>query len=164
MKDKKYGSELQAEELGSLLLKIGKSVSTAESCTGGNIAHKITLVPGSSAYYKGGVVAYANEVKSGLLGVCQSSIMEHGAVSRSVVEQMAEGVRTLAGADLAVATSGVAGPGGGTPEKPVGTVWIAATNGKSVLSECFHFEGGRAEIIEKTTEKAIFLVKSIADK
>jgi len=164
MEDKERGSVAQAKELGRLLLNIGKSVSTAESCTGGNIAHKITSVPGSSSYYKGSVVAYANEVKSGVLGVSMETIMKHGAVSREVVEQMAEGVRRLMGTDLAVATSGVAGPGGGTAEKPVGTVWIAAINGIEVQSECFHFGGTRAEIIEKSTEMAIFMLKSIADK
>ena len=102
------------------------TVCTAESCTGGNIAHQITLVAGSSAYYVGGVVSYANEVKINTLGVPAEYIEQNGAVSKPVVEAMAMGVRKITNSDYSIATSGIAGPGGGSAEKPVGTVWMAS--------------------------------------
>ena len=105
----------------------GLTVATAESCTGGSVAARLTSVPGSSRAVVGGVVAYDNRVKTSLLGVPEALLTEHGAVSEAVVRAMAEGVRSRLGADVGVATSGVAGPGGGTPEKPVGTVWIAVS-------------------------------------
>src|SRR5207253_2793723 len=99
--------------------------ATAESCTGGMIGEMLTAVPGSSAYYLGGVISYANEVKVRVLGVSEETLLQHGAVSRSCVEEMAQGVRRLTGATWGVAVSGVAGPDGGTPDKPVGTVHVA---------------------------------------
>ncbi len=119
--------------LGKLLKSKGKTVSVAESCTGGFISHLFTKVPGSSVYFMGGVVSYDNSVKINVLGVKPETIEAHGAVSEETVSQMAEGVRTLMKTDYAVATSGVAGPDGGTPEKPVGTLWIAcAMEGRTV--------------------------------
>ena len=114
-----------SERIGDLLRSANQTLSTAESCTGGMIAHKITAVSGCSDYYKGSVVSYCNDVKMNQLGVSQSDLESHGAVSRPVVEQMAGGVRNLLATDYALATSGIAGPGGGTPEKPVGTIYIA---------------------------------------
>ncbi|MBW2423762.1 MAG: competence/damage-inducible protein A [Deltaproteobacteria bacterium] len=111
--------------VGAMLAERGLSVATAESCTGGLIAERITDVPGSSAYFRGGVVAYSNEAKASLLGVPEALLEAHGAVSEPVVRAMAEGARARFGSDLAVATSGISGPDGGTPEKPVGLVWIA---------------------------------------
>jgi nicotinamide-nucleotide amidase len=111
--------------VGAMLAERGLSVATAESCTGGLIAERITDVPGSSAYFRGGVVAYSNEAKASLLGVPEDLLEAHGAVSEPVVRAMAEGARERFGSDLAVATSGISGPDGGTPEKPVGLVWIA---------------------------------------
>ena len=136
--------ETVEKQFGEICLRKGVSVATAESCTGGYIAHLITSVPGSSAYFKGCVVAYANEVKEKILGVGGADIETWGAVSESVVRQMAEGVKQLMRVDYAVATSGVAGPDGGTTEKPVGTVWIAvAARSKNNCSKiCLFFYPG----------------------
>ena len=113
------------EELGSLLTEQGLTLVTAESCTGGLVAHRITNVPGSSAYYLGGVVVYSNEMKEALLGVRHETLLAHGAVSEETAREMARGARQRLGADLAVSVTGIAGPAGGTPEKPVGLVYIA---------------------------------------
>ena len=135
------------------------TVCTAESCTGGNIAHQITLVAGSSAYYVGGVVSYANEVKINTLGVPAEYIEKNGAVSKPVVEAMAIGVRKLMDADYSIATSGIAGPGGGSAEKPVGTVWMAVADRENVYSQLCNFSGNRAEVIEQATEAAFELFR-----
>lgn len=151
-----------AQEIHKLFSEKGYTLATAESCTGGNIAHNITLLPGSSAYYLGGVVSYANEVKINVLGVKKENIERDGAVSESVVREMSEGARRITGAEFAVATSGIAGPGGGSAEKPVGTVWISASSPTKNIAECHHFCGNRSEIIEKSTEKAFFMLLSLA--
>ena len=135
------------------------TISTAESCTGGNIAHQITLVAGSSAYYVGGVVSYANEVKINTLGVPAEHIQNHGAVSKPVVEAMATGVRRLMNTDYSIATSGIAGPGGGSVEKPVGTVWMAVADRENVYSRLCKFDGTRAEVISQATEAAFELFR-----
>lgn len=140
---------------GELLKKKGASVATAESCTGGNIAHLITSVAGSSEYFKGGVVAYSNEVKTNVLGVCADDIERYGAVSEPVVCQMAEGVKRLTGADYAMATSGVAGPGGGTEEKPVGTVWVAVATPERTFARKFVFSFTRERNVAKASVKAM---------
>ena len=114
------------EKVGELLKAKNFSLSTAESCTGGGIAALITSVPGSSEYFKGGIVAYSNEIKADLLHVSVETLAQYGAVSRETVVEMVKGAMKTLKTDCAVATSGIAGPGGGTPEKPVGTVWIAA--------------------------------------
>lgn len=132
---------------------------TAESCTGGNIAHQITLISGSSAYYLGGVVSYANEVKINTLGVPAECIKNYGAVSKQTVEAMAMGVRKLMNADYSIATSGIAGPGGGSAEKPVGTVWMAVADRENVYSQLCNFNGNRAEVIEQATEAAFELFR-----
>ncbi len=150
--------------ISRMLKEMGLTLSTAESCTGGNIAHLLTRHPGSSFFFKGGVIAYSNEVKQNVLGVNLQNIENHGAVSREVVEQMAQGVRKLLKTDIAVATSGVAGPGGGTPGKPVGTVWIAAANGEKTISRRFQFGNFRERNIEKATFAAIFLIKELVEK
>lgn len=133
-------------------------MGTAESCTGGRIANMITLIPGSSDYFAGGVVSYSNEVKRNVLGVSEDSLNLHGAVSREVVEQMALGAIHALGCDCAVATSGVAGPGGGTPQKPVGTVWIAAALKDRVVSECYHFGTIREQNIQQAADMALLML------
>lgn len=133
----------------------GLTCATAESCTGGNIAHRITSVPGSSESFLGGVVSYANAVKVGLLDVGKDTLKLHGAVSREVVEQMALGACRATGADCAMATSGIAGPGGGTPDKPVGTVWIAWAVQGHVESRLFRFPGNRERVIDRASTAAI---------
>ena len=153
-----------SEQLGGLLRSKGLLMGTAESCTGGRIANMVTLVAGSSDYFVGGVVSYTNEVKHNVLGVSEDSLRLHGAVSREVVEQMAQGaIRTL-GCDCSVATSGVAGPGGGSPEKPVGTVWIAAALKEQVVSHCYHFGTVRAENIQSAADSALTMLLELLQK
>ena len=147
--------------VGDLLKENGLMVATAESCTGGNIAHEFTLIPGSSEFFKGSVVAYSNEVKTTILQVSAESLVQYGAVSESVVEQMAEGVRKLLKADVAVATSGIAGPAGGTPEKPVGSVWIAVSSAKMTISRQFRFGSLREQNILRATQAALLMLKEI---
>ena len=132
------------------LLRLGKSLSTAESCTGGGIASRITAMPGASAYYKGGVVAYSNELKEKLLGVSHETLAEHGAVSEETVREMAEGIRKISGSDYAIATTGIAGPGGGTAEKPVGTVWTGIASAEKTVTKLLHLSDQRANVIERT--------------
>lgn len=147
--------------LGQLLETEGKTVATAESCTGGNIAHRITSISGSSAYFKGTVVAYANEVKTNVLQVSVDDLDRLGAVSQTVVEQMAQGVRRVLKSDVAIATSGIAGPTGGTPEKPIGTVWIAVCSADTVISREFHFGKLREQTIERATQAALIMLREI---
>lgn len=147
-----------AETLGERLSENGKTVATAESCTGGNIAHLITLVAGSSRYYKGSVVSYANEVKEKVLGVCAGDLQQYGAVSEEVVKQMAEGVKRLLKTDYAIATSGIAGPSGGSDEKPVGTVWIAVAGERGCVAEKFLFNTTRDNFMERTSNQAILML------
>lgn len=148
-------------EIGEMLRSRQLTMGTAESCTGGYIAHLITRVAGSSEYFCGGVVSYSNEVKHNILGVSEESLEQYGAVSRPVVEQMASGAIRVLGCDCAVATSGIAGPGGGTPGKPVGTVWIAAALKDKVMSECYHFGTEREENIRLAAETALKMLKDM---
>ena len=138
------GDETMESVVGRLLSERGLSVSTAESCTGGLIAERITDVPGSSAYFLGGVVAYSNAVKAELLGVPEAILEAEGAVSEPVVRAMAEGARARFGSDFDVATSGISGPGGGTAEKPVGLVWIALASAEGTHAESFVFQVDRS--------------------
>lgn len=147
-----------AGALGKMLVNRGLTLATAESCTGGNIAHEITAVPGSSAYYKGSIVAYSNEVKSQLLGVPQELLQQYGAVSEPVVKAMAQGLQRAMAVDCAIATSGIAGPDGGSADKPVGTVWMAVACGDRVVVECGNFKGSRTYIIERATQRAIMML------
>ncbi|MCQ2204355.1 MAG: CinA family protein [Bacteroidales bacterium] len=143
------------EQLGQLLVGKRLTLATAESCTGGNVAHKITSIAGSSVYYMGGVVSYSNEMKAEMLGVLETDIEKYGAVSEPVVRQMAQGIKRRVGTDCAIATSGIAGPGGGTIEKPVGTVWVAICTPRGVESKCLHLGTDRGENIEEATTQAI---------
>lgn len=139
----------------------GLTVATAESCTGGNIAHELTLIPGASDVVNGGVVSYSNKVKSDVLGVKMEDIESYGAVSIPVVRQMAEGAQRVTSSDVAVATSGIAGPGGGTAEKPVGTVCICARYGDRELYETARFNGSRERIINSATTRALILAAKL---
>jgi nicotinamide-nucleotide amidase len=142
-----------------MLSKAGKTLSAAESCTGGTISAMFTSVPGSSEYYLGSVTSYANSVKTGILGVSPEIIAEHGAVSSECVAAMAEGVRKLTGSDFSVATSGIAGPGGGTNEKPVGLVWIGVSSEKGTETYNLVFKSDRKRNIERFASSAINLLR-----
>ncbi|MEW6144322.1 MAG: competence/damage-inducible protein A [Thermodesulfobacteriota bacterium] len=151
--------ETMEEVVGIFLRRHGMKLATAESCTGGLISNRITNVPGSSDYFLEGVVSYSNEAKRMLLGVPEDLLDTHGAVSAPVVEAMARGVRKLAGSDIGVGVSGIAGPGGGTPEKPVGTVFIGIDSEKGgTRSEKFLFHGTREEIKLITSSHALRLI------
>ena len=139
--------------LGNLLKARHQTIATAESCTGGRLAAALNAQSGSSAYYMGSVVAYDNTIKEQVLGVKHSTLEKYGAVSEQTVREMAEGVRALMNTDYAIATSGIAGPTGGTPEKPVGTVWIAWATPDGTTAECYHF--GVAREREQITQRAV---------
>lgn len=156
--------ENEEESFAHRLRQSGKTVACAESCTGGNIARMITAVPGVSAYFLGGVVAYANHVKQNVLGVRAEDLEAFGSVSEPVALQMAEGVRRVTGADYAVSTTGVAGPDGGTPEKPVGTVWIAVAGPNGSHAEKFTFSRTRERNIGRASVKAIALLLEEMEK
>lgn len=136
----------------------GYTLSTAESCTGGNIARLITEIPGSSEMFQGSIVAYANSVKENMLGVQADTLAHHGAVSEQTVIEMAKGVQSKLNSNYAIATSGIAGPGGGTPEKPVGTVWVAVAGRDQVRTKLFQFHQDRLLNIERTTAQALLLL------
>lgn len=142
-----------------LLINKGMTFASAESCTGGNIAHVITLIPGSSDVFKGTAVTYATPMKTKVLGVPAEVIEKHGVVSQEVVERMATGVRDLMEADFGVATTGVAGPSGGTEETPVGTVWIGVASSKGVVSKCFNFGKDRENVINRATIMAYEMLR-----
>ncbi len=151
--DNIIGTEEQKieETIAKLFKKDKKTLSTAESCTGGNISHLITSVAGSSDYFIGSVVAYSNKIKEQILNVNYLDIEKYGAVSKQVVEQMAKGVLKLYNTDYAIATSGIAGPTGGTEQKPVGTTWIAVASKNSVVSEIYLFGNNRSRNISKAS-------------
>jgi nicotinamide-nucleotide amidase len=142
-----------------LLINKGMTFASAESCTGGNIAHVITLIPGSSEVFKGSTVTYATPTKTKVLGVPAEVIEKHGVVSQEVVERMATGVRDLMEADFGVATTGVAGPSGGTEENPVGTVWIGLATPTGVVSQRFNFGKDRENIINRATIAAYEMLR-----
>ena len=155
-----YNQETMAEVIGRVLKQNGKTLAVAESCTGGFISHLITSIAGCSAYYKGSVTAYSNEIKEKVLGVITESIFEHGAVSEEVAKEMAIGVKTLLNADFAVATTGIAGPDGGSEEKPVGTVWIAVAGENSVYAQKFVFGNNRERNIIRSGQTALQLLRN----
>ena len=144
--------------IGDLLRARGLKLATAESCTGGLVGDRITNVPGSSDYYLGGVVAYAYEVKVALLGVSWDTLQTYGAVSREVVLEMARGSRKALRADIAVSVSGVAGPGGGSPDKPVGTVWVGLSTPQGDWARVHLFGGNRKQIKDASAEAALKFV------
>jgi nicotinamide-nucleotide amidase len=144
-----------ASQLGDALQRQGAQVTTAESCTGGGIAEAITRIAGSSAWFEAGFVTYSNEQKTRLLEVPHELFGQVGAVSREVVEAMVRGAQHASGAHYGVAVSGVAGPGGGSPEKPVGTVWLAWAAGEQVIAQRFQFDGDRQAVREQSVEVAL---------
>ena len=153
--------------VGRLLVQQGMTIATAESCTGGRLAAVLNAQSGASAYYMGSVVAYDNSVKTNILGVSPFTLDVDGAVSESTVRQMAEGVRALLHTDYAIATSGIAGPTGGTPDKPVGTVWIAWATPDGTQTQCFHFGAAREReqiTLRAVTEALVRLVKILQQK
>jgi nicotinamide-nucleotide amidase len=147
------------ETIGKLLREKNKTLSTAESCTGGYIAHLVTSVAGSSDYFKGSVIAYSNEIKINLLEVNPLSIEKFGAVSEQVVTEMAEGARRILKTDYAIAVSGIAGPGGGTDEKPVGTTWIAIASAKKTITRRLQLGDHRERNIIRTAFAALDMLR-----
>ncbi len=158
--------ETLAELVHKTLVERGLTLATAERCTGGNIARLLTAQAGASAYFRGGVIAYSNEVKECALGVKHSTLEAHGAVSEETVREMVEGVRQRLGADLAIATTGIAGPDGGTPEKPVGTVWIAVASATRTEAKLLQFGANRRQQnIDRSTNQAFaMLIRLICQK
>ncbi len=156
------GAATPAAALVEKLKKHSLVCATAESCTGGGIGKAITAVPGSSDVFAGGIISYANEVKAGVLGVRRETLEEFGAVSSQCAAEMAKGALALTKADLAVSVTGIAGPGGGTPEKPVGTVWfgLASAATGTVRTEMRLFAGDRAAVRAQSVEHAIALLSS----
>ena len=154
-----YDNDELETVIGKMLLAEHATLSTAESCTGGFVAHKITSVPGSSRYFTGSVVAYDNDVKMNTLGVSMSDLLEHGAVSEQTVVSMAEGIRKLMHTTYGIATSGVAGPDGGSPEKPVGTIWIACASPTETITRLLTLTKHRAVNIELTATYVLDLLR-----
>lgn len=159
--------DIELEEVvGRLLVKAGKTMATAESCTGGYIAHLITSVPGSSRYFQGSLVSYSNDIKRDLLNVREDNLKRRGAVSEPVVSDMALNAMGLFDVDYTIATSGIAGPDGGTPEKPVGTVWIAVATPVRLATKEFRFGSrmGRKQIIERAARAALNMLRIEIEK
>jgi len=156
-----YDTDTLAEVIGRLLTESGKTLAVAESCTGGYIAHLITSVPGSSNYFNGSVTAYSNAIKQNILQVQESTLIENGAVSKAVASEMAVGVRKALNADFAVATTGIAGPDGGTADKPVGTVWIAVANAEKVIAKKFLFGDNRERNIIRSSQTALQMLRRL---
>ena len=156
-----YEDNQLEEAVGNLLRKSRKTVALSESCTGGKIAHLITSVAGSSDYFKGSIVAYSNDIKREILNVREQNLKKHGAVSEPVVSDMAINTMNLFDSDYCIATSGIAGPGGGTDEKPVGTVWIAVASATRLTTRLFHFGtvGGREHIIQRAAIAALNMLR-----
>lgn len=149
--------------LGERLVARGLRLVTAESCTGGMLAARLTAAPGASAFLAGGVVAYADDLKVRLLGVRPETLATHGAVSEPVALEMVQGALTASGADVAVAITGVAGPGGGTAEKPVGTVWIAVGTAEGCEARHHRFAGDRGRIREASVDAALAVVMGLLE-
>jgi len=154
-----YNDDTIEIAVGQLLLKNKKTIATAESCTGGYLAHRITSVPGSSNYFQGGVIPYHNDFKKDLLAVAHDTLLDHGAVSEETVVEMANNVRTRFKADIGVACSGIAGPSGGTKEKPVGTIWIALNDDHGTVTKLLTFGKDRMINIQLTTLTLLNLIR-----
>lgn len=157
MVDKQDESEMlqTVTDLGRRLMALGWSLGVAESCTGGLLGHWLTNLPGSSDFFKGGFVAYSNEVKHTLLKVDEAILEEHGAVSQATALAMARGARRTLNVELAAAITGIAGPGGGTKDKPVGTVWIAVSHPDGEKGRLFHMQGNRLQVKQQSAQAAL---------
>ncbi len=142
------------ERIAKLLKEKNLWIATAESCTAGLLAHKLTNIPGSSEYFKGGIVAYSNEIKVKLLGVKEDTLEKYGAVSYETAVEMAIGIKNLMNVDIGISTTGIAGPGGATPSKPVGLVYIGLA-GKEIKAKKFNFQGNRLQNKERFAESAL---------
>jgi nicotinamide-nucleotide amidase len=153
-----YDEDRMEEIIGNILRKKNQTLATAESCTGGYIAHLITSIPGSSDYFKGSVVAYSNEIKEKELGVKSQTLIDFGAVSEQVVVEMAEGIKSKFNTDYAVAVSGIAGPSGGTKEKPVGTTWIALATPQKTITQNYSLGEHRERNIRKAALSALNMI------
>ena len=154
-----YGTDDLPTVIGRMLVEKNLTLATAESCTGGHLSHLITSVSGSSAYYKGSVVAYANEVKEAQLGVKATTLEAHGAVSEETVREMVAGALDLLGTDIAVSVSGIAGPTGGTEEKPVGTIWMAVGDKNEIKTRKINLGKDRLRNIQYTSVQALNLIR-----
>ena len=155
------GSKFLSKEINDLFWKEELTLATAESCTAGNIASYITMIPGSSRFFKGGIIAYSNEIKTHLLGVSQTTIDEKGVVSEETVIEMVKGAMKSMNSDCAIATSGIAGPTGGTPNSPVGTIWIAAGTQDKIITLKVEGDEGRQKNIANATQKALQLLRNL---
>ncbi len=153
-----------AEEIGLALRSKRKSLAVAESCTGGKLGDMLTEVPGSSDYFLGGVISYSNDSKVTLLGVDRETLRAKGAVSEEVALQMAAGARRALGADIGVGVTGVAGPGGGTHDKPVGLAYIAVSTGEASVCRRNVFKGSRSSVKKQSAEKALSMLKDLLEK
>ncbi len=149
------------ERVGKRLTEAGLTLAVAESCTGGLIGHRITDVPGSSTYFLGGVIAYAYEAKERLLGVRHSTLYEYGAVSEQTAGEMARGARRVVGADIGIAVTGIAGPSGGLPDKPVGTTWVAVSTRDREWTERHQWDGNRDENKAASVDAALELLLQV---
>ena len=156
-----FGNDTLAGVTGKILTKNASTLAIAESCTGGNIAHMFTAIPGSSAYLKGAVVAYSNEIKTSILGVNTETLSKHGAVSEEVAKEMALGIKKIMNSDYAIATTGIAGPDGGTSEKPVGTVWIAVVGQQNIIVKRYNFAHNRERNILRSSQSAVNLLREL---
>lgn len=151
----------RAEAVSEALADRGLRLVLAESCTGGLVAARLTDRPGASRFLDAGLVTYSNAAKMSILGVGRETLVAHGAVSEEVAREMLDGARRRTGAEAAIAITGIAGPDGGTPEKPVGTVWIGAALGGSVRVKCFHFDGDRAGVRSSSVDAALEMLHSL---
>jgi PncC family amidohydrolase len=157
-------SEFDLEaRLGQALSAKGWSLAVAESCTGGLLGHRVTQVAGSSDYFMGGVISYSNRAKQELLGVAETTLLAHGAVSQETALEMAHGVRRTLKTDVGVAITGIAGPGGGTPDKPVGLTWIAVETPESLQARSFVFTGDRPSNKLSASQSALMMALDCLD-
>ncbi|MCF0069250.1 competence/damage-inducible protein A [Dyadobacter sp. CY261] len=154
-----YDSDELETVIGTLLMNNNATVGTAESCTGGYVANQITSIPGSSRYYQGSVVSYSNDIKTNVLGVSRETLEAYGAVSEQTAREMAEGARKVLNTTFAISTTGIAGPDGGTPEKPVGTVWIACATPEETFTQLLTLRNNRKINIELTCSYALNLLR-----